>query len=184
MKVAIFGASGQLGRDVVSEFSGHDAIAVTHDRADIRRAEAVESVVREEHPEWVINCAAMTHVDACETATLDAFEINALGARHVARAAAAHGAQLVHISTDYVFDGSKSTPYVESDMPRPINAYGISKLAGEYFARAECAAHAIVRTSGLSRNESVPRQGNEFRGNDPRARARRVVRCVSSPTNA
>jgi dTDP-4-dehydrorhamnose reductase len=91
----------------------------------------------------------MTHVDGCENDPLAAFETNAVGARTIARACAAHGARMLHISTDYVYDGAKGSAYVETDLPRPINAYGISKLAGECFARYECEGAVVVRTSGL-----------------------------------
>jgi dTDP-4-dehydrorhamnose reductase len=91
----------------------------------------------------------MTHVDRCETEALPAFEANALGARNVAHAATAIGARLLHISTDYVFDGEKADAYVEDDPPRPINVYGASKLSGEWAVAAEHARHMIVRTSGL-----------------------------------
>lgn len=150
MKVAIFGVGGQLGRAVAALLATrHEVVAIDHDRADIRHAEAVLELVRAARPDCVINAAAMTHVDRCENEPVAAFEVNALGARNIARAAASANARLVHISTDYVFDGKKPSPYVEDDVPGPINAYGVSKLAGEYFVRAECAAHAIVRTSGL-----------------------------------
>lgn len=124
-------------------------ISVDHDRADIRHASAVADVVRSAKPDWVINSAAMTHVDRCENDPLAAFEVNAVGARNVARACASAGARLLHVSTDYVFDGEKNGAYAEQDVARPINAYGMSKLAGEWFVRAECASHVIVRTSGL-----------------------------------
>ncbi len=150
MKVAIFGSGGQLGRALAAALAAtHDVVAVDHDRADIRHASAVADVVQAAKPDWVVNSAAMTHVDRCENRPLAAFEINALGARNVARACAAAGVRLLHISTDYVFDGEKKAPYVEDDVTRPINAYGVSKLAGEYFVRADCPTHAIVRTSGL-----------------------------------
>lgn len=150
MKVAIFGSGGQLGRALAATLATtHDVVAVDHDRADIRHARAVADVVHAAKPDWVVNSAAMTHVDRCENDPVAAFEVNALGARNVARACAADGVRLLHISTDYVFDGEKSSPYVEDDSPRPINAYGVSKLAGEWFVRADCPAHTIVRTSGL-----------------------------------
>lgn len=162
MKVAIFGASGQLGRDVVSALAGHDVVAVDHGRADVRRAEAVDRVMQDERPDWAVNCAAMTNVDACENAARDAFEINALGARHVAVSAAKTGARVIHVSTDYVFDGEKTGAYVESDPTRPINAYGISKLAGELFVRAECPGAAVVRTSGLYGTHPCRGKGTNF----------------------
>ena len=149
MKIAIFGVSGQLGRDVASALSAHRVDGVDHARADIRNDGDVSRLVDALAPDWAVNCAAMTHVDGCEHDPLAAFEANAIGARNVARACAARGARLLHISTDYVFDGSKGAAYVETDLPRPVNAYGISKLAGECFARYECAGAAVVRTSGL-----------------------------------
>jgi dTDP-4-dehydrorhamnose reductase len=150
VRVAIFGVGGQLGRAVEALFATrHDVISVDHDRADIRHAGAVEDVVRSARPDWVVNSAAMTHVDRCENDPLAAFEVNAVGARNVARASAAAGARLLHVSTDYVFDGEKDGAYTEQDIARPINAYGMSKLAGEWFVRAECDSHVVVRTSGL-----------------------------------
>lgn len=150
MRVAIFGVGGQLGRAVAAVLeSAHDVVSVDHDRADIRHAGAVEDVVRSAKPDWVVNGAAMTHVDRCENEPLAAFETNALGARNVARACKAAGARMVHVSTDYVFDGEKAGAYTEEDVARPINAYGMSKLAGEWFVRAAWDSHVIVRTSGL-----------------------------------
>lgn len=150
MKVAIFGVGGQLGRAVAAALATtHDVVPIDHERADVRDAGAVSDTIRAEAPDWVVNSAAMTHVDRCENEPLAAFDVNALGARNVARACASAGVQLLHVSTDYVFDGEKKEPYVEDDTARPINAYGISKLAGEWFVQAECPAHAIVRTSGL-----------------------------------
>ena len=149
MKVAIFGAAGQLGRDLASALSSHQVVALDQAEADIRDERAVHSAVRAAHAAWVVNCAAMTHVDRCETEALAAFEANALGARNVARAATAAGARLLQISTDYVFDGEKPGDYVEDDPPHPINVYGASKLAGEWAVGAEHARHLVVRTSGL-----------------------------------
>ena len=123
MRVAIFGVGGQLGRAVAAVFATtHDVVSVDHDRADIRHAGAVEDVVRSAKPDWVVNSAAMTHVDRCENDPLAAFEVNAVGARNVARASAAAGARLLHVSTDYVFDGEKKGPYTEHDVARPVNA--------------------------------------------------------------
>jgi len=160
MKVAIFGISGQLGSDVAAALSSHDVIPVEHARADIRDEAAVMKAVRDAAPDWVINCAAMTNVESCERETLAAFAVNAGGARNVAVAAEAAGARLLHISTDYVFDGEKRSPYLESDFPRPLNIYGSSKLAGEWAVRAT-GAH-IIRTSGVYGLNACRGKGTNF----------------------
>jgi len=162
MKVAIFGISGQLGSDVAAALSSHDVIAVEHARADIRDEGAVMEAIASAAPDWVINCAAMTHVERCESEALAAFEINAGGARNVAVAAEAAGARLVHISTDYVFDGEKKSPYVEDDMPRPLNIYGSSKLSGEWGVRASSDRHVILRTSGIYGLNACRGKGTNF----------------------
>jgi dTDP-4-dehydrorhamnose reductase len=150
VKIAIFGVDGQLGRAIAAALTAdHEVVPVPRSRADIRDGHAVAEAVRREQPEWVINSAAMTHVDRCETEPLAAFEVNAVGAYHVARAAAETGARVLHVSTDYVFDGKKASPYVEDDLARPINAYGASKLAGEWFVQSAADANVIVRSSGL-----------------------------------
>jgi dTDP-4-dehydrorhamnose reductase len=180
MKVAIFGVAGQLGRDVASALSAHSIVAVDHARADVRDASAVTTVVRDASPAWVINCAAMTHVDGCEADALAACDANALGAGNVARAATAAGARLVHISTDYVFDGAKRTPYLEDDTPYPVNVYGFSKLAGEWAVRADGPRHVIVRTSGLYGAHPCRGKGGNFVETMlARARAGGVLRVVA-----
>jgi dTDP-4-dehydrorhamnose reductase len=162
MKVAIFGISGQLGSDVAAALASHQVLSIDHSRADIRDADGVAKALRDDPPDWVVNCAAMTHVERCESENLAAFEANALGAAHVAQAAAETGARLLHISTDYVFDGSRKTPYTEKDLPRPINIYGASKLAGEYAVRAREARAVIVRTSGLYGFHACRGKGTNF----------------------
>lgn len=162
MKIAIFGVSGQLGRDVATALASHRIDGVDHARADVRNADDVARLVEALAPDWVVNCAAMTNVDGCEHDPLAAFEANALGPRNLARACATRDARFLHISTDYVFDGARGTAYAETDLPRPINAYGISKLAGEHFARYECARTAIVRTSGLYGVHMCRGKGSNF----------------------
>jgi dTDP-4-dehydrorhamnose reductase len=162
MKVAIFGVSGQLGSDVAAALSSHDVIPVDEADVDIRNSAAVTDAVRASRPDWVINCAAMTNVEGCERDPGPAFAVNALGAGHVARAAETAGARLVHISTDYVFDGSKATPYAEDDLPRPLNVYGASKLAGEWAVRAETGNGVIVRTTGLYGYNACVGKGTNF----------------------
>lgn len=161
-KIAVFGVSGQLGRDLASALSSHDVHGVDHARADIREEAAVRAALDALSPAWVINCAAMTHVDGCENDPAAAFLINALGARDIARAASAHGARFIQISTDYVFDGRKAAPYREDDLPSPLNAYGVTKLAGEHFAAFECPRTLVVRTSGLYGTNTCRGKGGNF----------------------
>jgi len=151
MKVAVIGANGQLGMDVSEEFArnGDDVCRLTHAEIDIESAESVSRVLGEARPAMIINTAAMHHVENCEQEPLKAYAVNALGARNLARAARDLGAVSVHVSTDYVFDGSKKQPYLEGDTTIPLNVYGNTKLAGEAFVRAENEKHFILRTSAL-----------------------------------
>lgn len=162
MRIVIFGMSGQLGCDVAAALAAHTVVASDPPRTDITDAKAVSAVVDHAKADWVINCAAMTHVDQCESEPSRAFAVNGIGARNVAQACAAAGATLVHISTDYVFDGNQATPYVESNTPRPVNVYGMSKLAGEWFASDACAQHYILRTSGLYGIHECRGKGTNF----------------------
>lgn len=149
MKVAVIGADGQLGLDIVAALNDHDLLPLEYPKFDIRDQNQVTSLITNNRPDWVINAAAMTHVDNCETDDTEAFAVNALGARYAAQACGAIDARLLYISTDYVFEGRKLSPYIESDPPAPLNVYGLSKLAGEYASRSECSHHYILRTCGL-----------------------------------
>jgi len=162
MKVAVFGISGQLGSDVAAALASHQVIPIEHARADIRDDAAVADAVRNAAPDWVVNCAAMTHVENCERDALAALAANAGGARNVALAAGAANARLVHVSTDYVFDGEKRSPYLENDFPRPLNIYGSSKLAGEWAVRAASEKHVVVRTSGIYGLNACRGKGTNF----------------------
>ncbi len=150
-RIAIIGANGQLGSDLVSEFGkrGHDIVPLNHERMDIGDAEAVRRVLSEIRPDIILNTAAMHNVEACEADPVAAFRVNALGVRHLALAAADLDAVLAHYSTDYVFDGAKQAPYAETDAPRPLNAYGNSKLAGEYFVRSLAPRHFVLRVGAI-----------------------------------
>ena len=132
-RLLIIGSTGQLGTDmcIMSRSAGYDVTEVDFPRIDIADRESVDRVVGRSGASCVINCAAYAAVDDCETNRDKAFALNAAGAGHIARAAASSGARMVHISTDYVFDGSKSTPYVETDAPNPQSVYGKSKREGE-----------------------------------------------------
>ena len=148
MRVLVTGASGQLGRDVAARFasSGHEVIAAGRPELDIAGRDQVLGVVGAVRPDVVVNCAAFTAVDACETDIEGAYEVNALAVRHLAEAARRWDAHLCHISTDYVFSGDKPEPYHEWDRPDPQSVYGASKLAGEHEAGPSA---TIVRTSWL-----------------------------------
>jgi len=152
MRLLVTGATGMLGRDIASAASaaGHELTALSRSELDITDAAAVQAAVAEGRPDAVLNCAAWTDVDGAETEAEQAFAVNGPGAGNVARSGAAAGAWTVHISSDYVFAGDKSSPYVESDPTGPKSQYGRGKLAGELaVAEAAPAAHTIVRSSWL-----------------------------------
>jgi dTDP-4-dehydrorhamnose reductase len=139
-----------LGSEVVAALSATaDVVAADLGDFDVTDAGAVRDALRASAPDAVINCAAWTDVDGAETHRAQAFAVNASGAGNVARAAAETGARLLHVSTDYVFDGSKDGPYEEGDDPRPLNAYGESKLAGEREVAAAGGRALVARTAWL-----------------------------------
>ncbi len=141
-----------LGTDVVKVATAAGLEVIPHDHAslDVTNGAAVDAVLRQSQPDVVINCAAWTDVDGAESDAAGAALVNRDGAANLARAAAVHGAWLVHVSTDYVFDGHKSTPYVESDSVGPLSAYGRTKLEGELEVAQEAPeTHTIVRSSWL-----------------------------------
>ena len=151
MRILITGAAGMLGQDVVraAHAANHEVAAFARDELDILDARAVQRTIAAERPAAVINCAAWTDVDAAESDEEGATRLNGEAAGTVAAAAAGAGAAVVHPSTDYVFDGTGTRPYVESDPTAPINAYGRSKLAGEHAVAAANPRHFVVRTSWL-----------------------------------
>jgi dTDP-4-dehydrorhamnose reductase len=149
MRILITGADGQLGRDLQRALDGHEVIACGHARLEVSDARAVTATLESHRPMYVVHCAALTDTARCERDPALADAVNAAGAENVARAAAAIGAALLGISTNEVFDGTKSTPYIEADGPRAVNRYGASKLEGE---RRMLDAHRearIIRTSWL-----------------------------------
>jgi dTDP-4-dehydrorhamnose reductase len=151
MRVLVAGAAGMLGQDVVgaAERRGHAVTGTTHEEMDITDPAAIDEVVADVRPEAVIDCAAWSDVDGAEDDERGATTINDTGAGLLAAAAARVGASVLYPSSDYVFDGTKRTPYLEGDMPEPVNAYGRSKLGGEVSVAAANARHFIVRTSWL-----------------------------------
>ncbi|HIE10520.1 MAG TPA: dTDP-4-dehydrorhamnose reductase [Kiritimatiellae bacterium] len=149
--VAVIGANGQLGCDLCDIFgaAGWEVVGVTHADLDVVDGDRVRAWVLGYRPAVVVNTAAFHNVEACEADPLRAFRVNAVGARNVAEACRQAESYLIHISTDYVFDGAKRTPYRETDLPLPLNVYGNTKLAGEYFVLSRQPMCAVVRTSGL-----------------------------------
>ena len=151
MKVLVTGAGGMLGQDVASVARGlkHEVVALTRDDLDITDPRRVERTIARERPGAVINCAAWTDVDGAEQNEEQASRVNGEGAGFVASAAANVEAKTLYVSTDYVFDGSKKGPYLESDETNPIQAYGRSKLAGERATALADSRSFIVRSSWL-----------------------------------
>lgn len=149
MDVCVFGAAGMLGRDLVRHLGPGRAVGFGHRAADITAPDAVAEVLDRVAPRVVVNCAAFTRVDACETERDAAFAVNGTGAGHVARACAERNLRLIHLSTDYVFDGGTREPVGEDAPPNPLGVYGASKLAGERAVRDACPDALIVRTAWL-----------------------------------
>ena len=142
----IIGSTGQLGRELIQVLDEDDLLLLTHKDIDIRDTKLVQRIV-ELKPDVIIHTAAYTDVDGCELNPESAFQVNTLGTRHVILGAEKVGAKLIYISTDYVFNGEKRVPYIESDGTFPINVYGRSKLMGEGFVRACSVPWIIVRTA-------------------------------------
>jgi dTDP-4-dehydrorhamnose reductase len=151
LKIAVLGADGQLGADVCTQFSEKrdEVHGLGHGQIEIASLNSVREALSAIQPQIVVNTAAFHNVERCEQDATQAFVVNACGAQHVARVAAEMGAVVVHVSTDYVFDGSKRMPYVEYDLPHPLNVYGASKLAGEHFVRNVNPRHFVLRTSAI-----------------------------------
>ena len=151
MKLLVTGAAGMLGRDVMlaAGNAGHDLVGFGRAELDITDAAALAKKFDLERPDIVINCAAWTDVDGAEAEEQAAFAVNGTGAGNVAAAAAAVGASVVYVSSDYVFDGAKAAPYVESDQVAPLSAYGRTKLAGEEATIAANKRHFVVRSAWL-----------------------------------
>ncbi len=154
MKVAVIGAEGQLGAEVCAEFADADVHRVDLDGdgqiLDICDAKATQGFIADDlRPDVVVNTAAYHNVFKCETDPAPSFAVNASGVKNLAVACQACGARLIHISTDYVFGSGGTRPFIETDLPAPLNVYGVSKLAGEHLAAAYCKDHVIVRTAAI-----------------------------------
>ena len=151
MKIAVIGADGQLGVDVVNAFvrRGDEVSSLTHADIELSDIDSVSNRLKELRPNVVVNTAAMHHVENCEREPQKAFAVNGLGARNLALVLREIDATLIHLSTDYVFDGAKQSPYEETDVARPLNVYGNTKLSGEHFVRGVWDKHFVLRTSAI-----------------------------------
>ncbi len=148
MRLGITGAMGQLGRSLQEALKGHDLFLIDLPEHDVTETRIIPTIA-DFKPDVVIHTAAMTDVDGCELNPDAAYRINGLGTQNVALACQRCGSPLVYLSTDYVFDGAKGEPYLESDQPKPISVYGRSKLAGELFVKNLLSQFYIVRTAWL-----------------------------------
>lgn len=149
MKVALTGAGGMLGHAIKNVFSDVEIVEFTHDRLDITILDDVVKKVKDANPDFLIHAAAFTNVDQCESETEKAYLVNGIGTRNIAMACEEIKCPVIYISSDYVFDGSKGTPYDEWDSTNPINKYGLSKLIGERFVTILTNRFYIIRTSWL-----------------------------------
>ena len=151
MRVLLTGAGGQLGVEMaeILPSGGHEVVALDRRGLDVADAAAVEGAMDEHGPEMVVNAAAYTNVDGCEEATDLAYSVNALGPRNLAQACGRRDCELLHVSTNYVFDGRGERPYETFDPPNPISAYGRTKLAGEEFVMRLTNRWYVVRSAGV-----------------------------------
>ena len=148
MRVLVTGGSGQLARAIRQEWRGHELTLMGSAELDLASPESIRAAVRGARPQIVVNAGAFTQVDRCESEAARAMAVNGEGVGHLAEACEALGARLIQISTDYVFDGTGTRPYRESDPTNPVSVYGRTKLEGERRAAA-CSRHLVVRTSWL-----------------------------------
>jgi len=163
MKTVILGVHGQLGQELQQTLSGN-VVGLGRADADLTEPTTLRTMLHAQQPNIVVNCAAYNFVDRAEDEPSTAFAVNALGVRAIAAACAELDCVLVHFSTDHVFgiDGERRAPYAEADAPGPVSVYGASKLAGEYFVRALCRRHFVIRTCGLYGVRGQGGKGSNF----------------------
>lgn len=150
MKILLLGHKGMLGSDLLSKFSlRHEVIGMDKEEIDLVSADECRRAIEETQPDIVINAAAYTNVDGCETAKEDCFAVNAEAVKNIAGACRNKNIRIVHFSTDYVFDGTAKEPYKEDNQCNPINVYGESKLAGERYLQSLSDNYLLIRTSWL-----------------------------------
>lgn len=190
MKIAVIGANGQLGHDVVRAFAdqGDEVCSLTHGDIELSSLESVTNCLRAQQPDLVVNTAAMHHVENCEQQPDKAYAVNATGSHNLALVTRDLDAVLVHVSTDYVFDGNKGAPYIESDAALPLNIYGKTKLEGERFVATTNPKHFVLRTAAIYGNHPCRAKGGQnfvdlmLRLGRERGRVRVVNHEFTSPT--
>lgn len=161
-RVVVIGANGQLGADVMHAFADAGAIGLDRATLNIERPQDIADAIARYRPALIVNTAAFHNVERCETEPERAFAVNAAAVANLAARCLAADVALLHVSTDYVFDGAASSPYAEDAPPNPLNVYGISKLAGELAVRNKLERHFIVRTSGLFGLHGTSSKGANF----------------------
>lgn len=184
MKIVLIGKNGQLGHDIVTIFSKKknlDLIALSHKDIEVTNKENLTKVMEKMQPTHIINTAAFHKVELCEEDHEKSFAVNAYAARNLAQYAKETDTVLIHFSTDYVFglDNRRVKPYKETDIPGPLNTYGISKLAGEYFVRYIAPKHFVIRSSGLFGVAGASGKGGNFIETMIKKAAEGTVKVVS-----
>jgi dTDP-4-dehydrorhamnose reductase len=161
-KIIIIGSNGQLGSDLVIAFKDYNTIGLLHSQLDIIDLELLRKSMKELKPDFIINTAAYHRTDYCELYPDKAFGVNSLGALNLAKVSEENNCTLIHISTDYVFNGEKRKPYIEADSVSPLNIYACSKVAGEFNIMNNSTKHYIIRTSGLYGESICRAKGENF----------------------
>jgi dTDP-4-dehydrorhamnose reductase len=178
VRALVTGGGGQLASDLEEQLT--DVRALSRAELDITDDDAVATAFEDAAPDVVFNCAAFHNVDVCETEEDRSFEVNARAVKRLAQRCEASGAALVHLSTNYVFDGTRPEPYAEDDRPNPRSIYALSKLAGEYAALAYCSKALVARSSGLyGRHGSASKGGNFVQRMIARAREQGQLKMVA-----
>jgi dTDP-4-dehydrorhamnose reductase len=178
VRALVTGGGGQLASDLEEQLT--DVRALSRAELDITDDDAVATAFEDAAPDVVFNCAAFHNVDVCETEEDRSFEVNARAVKRLAQRCDASGAALVHLSTNYVFDGTRPEPYAEDDRPNPRSIYALSKLAGEYAALAYCSKALVARSSGLyGRHGSASKGGNFVQRMIARAREQGQLKMVA-----
>jgi len=183
MRISILGANGQLGRDLTNALAGHEIHRLTREDFDVTDHARARAILTDSRPDTIVNLTAYHRVDDCESLPELAYQTNCLAVLNLVRIANDLDATLAHVSTDYVFDGSSSTPYTESSAPCPLSVYGNSKLAGEYLVRSMARRSFVIRSCGLYGHAGSQGKGGNFVETMLRkARDREPIQVVNDQT--